>query len=54
MSKHKPNKQLTRGELQQRIRKETLELITNLNSAPVVLTNGTLAKVQWNRDEYQY
>lgn len=37
MSKHKPNKQLTRGELQQRIRKETLELITNLNSAPVVL-----------------
>ncbi len=40
MSKHKLNKQLTRGELQQRIRKETLELVTNLNSAPVVLSMG--------------
>ena len=27
MSKHKPSNQLTWGELQQRIRKETLELI---------------------------
>lgn len=44
MSKHKPNKQLTRGELQQRIRKETLELITNLNSAPVVLRMGPWQK----------
>lgn len=44
MSKHKPNKQLTRGELQQRIRKETLELITNLNSAPVVLGMGPWQK----------
>lgn len=44
MSKHKPNKQLTRGELQQRIRKETLELITNLNSAPAVLRMGPWQK----------
>ncbi|WP_047767180.1 hypothetical protein [Limosilactobacillus panis] len=44
MSKHKLNKQLTRGELQQRIRKETLELVTNLNSAPVVLSMGPWQK----------
>ena len=46
MSKHKPkpSNQLTWGELQQRIRKETLELVTNPNSAPVVLSMGPWQK----------